>query len=92
MKFAILAAALAAATPAIAADSDTNNRGMLIAQPVRYEFVYEAALRACPLAYPKADPAEALGDMAQKLTLSRDETVLLFNYCLVWIDGRKSTR
>lgn len=96
MKFLFLAAALVAATPAHALKNDTSNttdnRGMIIPQPVRYELVFETAKRACPAAYPETDPGVVINNIADRMVFSNDETLLLYNFCIVWVEGRISKK
>jgi hypothetical protein len=80
----ILALALASATP-------LDQPGLVVPQPVRYEFVFETAKRVCPALYVSAKNQQDLNTLVDRVTerlgFSSHESILLIDFCILYSDG-----
>lgn len=70
----ILAAAAAAVTP-----------GLKTPVPIRYELVYEVARVICPQTHGDRTIVEIA---ARRMALTDDETVSLYNHCILYAQGK----
>jgi hypothetical protein len=86
------------ATPAAAelnSDGVNTDYAYYEAEPTRFEMVYELALKACPAArIAQMNDLMKAGDfltaLAKRANYTTNESILLKNYCLLWIQGRSS--
>lgn len=53
----------------------------------RFERIYELAREVCPAAF-RASDANYVTRSADRAGLNSEETLLLFNYCLMYLRGR----
>lgn len=85
---AIVATALCSGP--LSAKSPSARPGYREAHPIRFEFVYEAARRACPIMATITDTARMeafLVKVRTQVGLTAAETTSLLNHCLIYGDG-----
>lgn len=89
IRFFIALALLLVPSAALAQE---ERKGYNYPVPVRYEYVYDIALRACPRLEPMSGdrvPALIVG-LANQAGFTDSEITVLLNYCLMWEKGANS--